>query len=42
MTRNTDLRVIEGLEVYGYVKRGTISREDLRAAHGSLREVYSE
>lgn len=41
-TRNTDWRVIEGLEVYGYVKRGIISREDPRAAHGSLREVYSE
>lgn len=39
MIRNTDLRVIEDLEVNGAVKGGIVSREDLRAADGSLREV---
>lgn len=42
MIRNTDVSVIEALEVSGAVKGGLVSRENLRAEDESLREVDSE
>lgn len=36
------MSVIESLEVNGAIKGGIVSREDLRAVNGPLREVYSE
>lgn len=42
LVRNSDLNIIEDLEVNGAIKGEIASREDLRAADGPLREVYSE
>ena len=42
LVRNSDLNIIEDLEVSGAIKGEIVSREDLRAADGPLREVYSE
>lgn len=39
MIQNTDLSITEGLAVYEAAKGGVVSRENLRAADGSLREV---
>lgn len=42
MVRNTDLSIVEDLEINGAIKGGTVSREDLRATDRPLREVYSK
>lgn len=39
MIQNTDLSIIEGLAVYEAAAGGIVSRENLKAADGSLREV---
>lgn len=42
MVRNTDLSIIEDLEVNGAIKGGVVPGEGLRTADGPLRDVYSE